>query len=264
MTDITHVPTARLSEYVDRALDGRSEDRPLRTETMDAPDERAVRDHLASCAACRGVVQDLERLRASASGLGPVAPPDYLWMQIAGRIRLELDDTRPAADTTARPKPSFVPWLGLVAALVLITIGVYVVTSFSSQVPSPVTEIAEGNAPSGDPVETAVAELQKAAKHYENAMLELDRLAQQNEGAIEPSLAKLLRDQLELADRAIAESRQAMQTDPTSVPARESLFEAFRRKVSVLQATVSLMNEMRQGNPEGAARAAESLGKKRG
>lgn len=251
MTDLTHVPTARLSDYVDRALD--------------AADERAVRDHLAACAACRGVVQDLERLRTSAAGLGPMAPPDHLWMQIAGRIR--LDEARPAAaDPASRPRPSFVPWLGLAAALVLITIGVYAITSFSTDVaaPAPGPQIAESNAPGADPVETAVAELQKAAQHYENAMLELDRLAQANEGAIEPNLAKLLRDQLELADRAIAESRQAMQADPTSQPARESLFEAFRRKVSVLQATVSLMNEMRQGNPDGASRAAAELKNKKG
>lgn len=249
MTDLTHVPTSRLSDYVDRALD--------------APDERAVREHLATCPACRGVVQDLERLRASAGGLGPMAPPDHLWMQIAGRIRLE--DTRPAAPAPeSRPRPSFVPWLGLAAALVLITIGVYAITSFSTEVAAPSPQIAESNAPPADPVETAVAELQKAATHYENAMLELDRLAQANEGAIEPSLAKLLRDQLDLADRAIAESRQAMQSDPASQPARESLFEAFRRKVSVLQATVSLMNEMRQGNPEGASRAAADLKNKKG
>jgi hypothetical protein len=248
MTDFTHPPPARLGEYVDRGLDPQ--------------DEREVRDHVASCAACRGVVQDLERLRATARGLGPLAPPDHLWMQIAGRIRLE--DARPAAETGTRPRPSFVPWLGLAAALVLITIGVYVVTSLSSQVSPPAVEIAAGNPAVADPVETAVAELQKAATHYENAMLELDRLAQANEGAIEPSLAKLLRDQLDMADRAIAESRQAMQSDPTSQPARESLFEAFRRKVGVLQATVSLMNEMRQGNPDGAARAAADLKKGRG
>ena len=191
-----------------------------------------------------------------------MAPPDHLWIQIAGRIRLE--DVRPAADNAgARPRPSFVPWLGLAAALVLITIGVYAVTTLSTGVAPPAqTEIAESNPPLVDPVETAVAELQKAATHYENAMLELDRLAQANEGAIEPSLAKLLRDRLDMADRAIAESRQAMQSDPTSQPARESLFEAFRRKVSVLQATVSLMNEMRQGNPDGASRAAAGLNKK--
>ena len=248
MTEPCHVPASQLSDYVDRALDLR--------------DERALHDHLATCAACRGIVQDLERLRTGARSLGPLAPPDHLWMQIAGRIR--LDDARPVAgDGGARTRPSFVPWLGLAAALVLITIGVYAVTTLSTGVAPPAaTEIVESNPPRPDPVETAVAELQKAAMHYENAMLELDRLAQANEGAIEPSLAKLLRDRLDMADRAIAESRQAMQSDPTSQPARESLFEAFRRKVSVLQATVSLMNEMRQGNPDGASRAAAGLNKK--
>ena len=63
-------------------------------------------------------------------------------------------------------------------------------------------------------------------------------------------------------DQAIVESRAALTNDPESQPARESLFEALRRKVGVLQATVTLMNEMRQGNQAGAAEAAAGLNKK--
>ncbi len=43
--------------------------------------------------------------------------------------------------------------------------------------------------------------------------------------------------------------------------AQESLFDAFRRKVSLLQDTIALMNEMRKGNQAGAARIAEGPNK---
>ena len=50
-------------------------------------------------------------------------------------------------------------------------------------------------------------------------------------------------------------------SNPDSAPARDSLFEALRQKVSVLQATVSLIDEMRQGDPAGTARAMEGPGR---
>jgi hypothetical protein len=70
-----------------------------------------------------------------------------------------------------------------------------------------------------------------------------------------------MRTSLTSIDQAIAESRAALLTNPDSEPARESLFEALRRKISVLQTTVSLINDMRQGDPAGASRSAARLGR---
>jgi len=41
--------------------------------------------------------------------------------------------------------------------------------------------------------------------------------------------------------------------------AQESLFDALRSKLELLQDVVSLINEMRKGNPEGAARIVSGL-----
>ena len=99
-------------------------------------------------------------------------------------------------------------------------------------------------------------------RHYENAMTELERLTDANDGPIDASLAKMLKTQLAASEQAIGESRKALASDPSSEAARESLMDAFRRKVGVLQATVTLINEMRQGNADGAAKAAAPLNKK--
>ena len=99
-------------------------------------------------------------------------------------------------------------------------------------------------------------------QHYENAIAKLEALTKNNDGAIDPAMADMLQKNLAVVDQAIAESRVALQSNPESEPARESLFEALRRKVGVLQATVTLMNQMRQGNPAGAAGAAAGLGRK--
>ncbi|MEI6245335.1 MAG: hypothetical protein WCQ64_09835, partial [Acidobacteriota bacterium] len=55
-------------------------------------------------------------------------------------------------------------------------------------------------------------------------------------------------------DKYIAESRAALANEPQSEPARDSLFDALRRKVSVLQDTVALMGAMQRGDQAAAAK----------
>jgi hypothetical protein len=78
---------------------------------------------------------------------------------------------------------------------------------------------------------------------------------------IDPATAAMLQKNLQVIDQAIAESRAAFRSEPTSAPARDSLFEALKRKVSLLQDTLALMNEMRKGNAEGAAQIVNGTNK---
>ena len=57
-----------------------------------------------------------------------------------------------------------------------------------------------------------------------------------------------------MIDKAIVDSRTALKSNPDSEPARETLLDALQRKISVLQTTVALMNEMRKGDAAAAAR----------
>jgi hypothetical protein len=66
---------------------------------------------------------------------------------------------------------------------------------------------------------------------------------------------------LGVIDKAINESRAALIAQPTSRVAQQSLFDAFRRKVALLQDTIALMNELRKGDQAGAARVASGLNK---
>ena len=78
--------------------------------------------------------------------------------------------------------------------------------------------------------------------------------------AVAPLLETILRRAPAVC--CLVTSREALNVNPGSEPARDSLFEALRQKVGVLQATVTLMNEMRKGNQDGAARVAAGLGRK--
>ena len=244
---ICHDVQSQLSALVDGQLPERSV-------------QATVRTHLESCAACRGALQDLEKLRRTAAALGPMAPPDHVWLEVAGQMHL-----KPAqAVETPRELPrrtALVQWLGLAAAMLLITTGAYFVAQQQSAAPS--ISVAGGNAQAPGTVEAVAEELSMATEHYEKAIAQLEALAQSDGSTLDASVAATLRQSIKTIDQAIADSRSALTQDPGSDPARDSLFEALRRKVVVLQATVSLMNEMRKGNQAGAAQAAAiAFGKK--
>ena len=118
-----------------------------------------------------------------------------------------------------------------------------------------------GNASPAGTVESVESELQLAASHYENAIKGLEQIANASDSPLDPVAMATLKDNLAVIDRAIEESRVALRSDPNSQLAQENLFEAFRRKVGLLQDTIALMNEMRKGDQAGAARIVEGLNK---
>ena len=97
---------------------------------------------------------------------------------------------------------------------------------------------------------------------YTMAIARLEQAATADSDALDPETAGALNAGLTVIDQAILESRTALQSEPENESAQDSLFEALRRKVVVLQATVTLMNEMRKGNQAGAAEAAAAASKK--
>ncbi|MEO8482452.1 MAG: zf-HC2 domain-containing protein [Acidobacteriota bacterium] len=232
---------ARLSEFTDGLL-------PPETHA-------AVLTHVRACADCSGVLHDLERLISVARELGPVTPPEHLWLEIAGHIRL-ADGQAIRLTPPASAARAVWQWVGLSAALLAITAALYF---FSRHAPAPPT-VATNAAPTGS-MQAVTDELSLAMQHYERAIAELEAAARTRDGQMDPAVSATLHDSLGSIDTAISESRAALVSNPDSDPARDSLFEALRQKISVLQATVSLINEMRQGDPSGAARAMEGRGR---
>ena len=221
-----------------------------------SPEARASVDaHLDGCAACRGIARDLERVRRGAGSLGPVTPPEHLWLEIAGQLR-PAGLRRRVRQAVADPRVAWRQWAALAAMLIVVTIGAYVVQR-SVGAPAPAGNVAPGNS-----VEAVTDELGKAMEHYENAIKGLEALATQSDSTIDPTMAAALQRNITMIDGAIAESRSALGKNPQSAPARESLFEALKSKVGVLHATVNLMNQMRKGDQAAAAEAAAAFGKK--
>lgn len=210
----------RLSDYIDDALS--------------AAEREDVDTHLAECRDCRALVSELRAVRREARSLPPVEPPERVWRAIAERV-----STR---KVSAGRRSSFHTALAAAAALVL---GVSLWIA-----------VAPSDPGLGDPqdpealADMVTDELRAAESHYENAITGLEQIIAQNEGSLPSNLNQTITESLDLIEDTIDESRNAMATTPDSSVAQESLLDAFRRKVSLLQNTILLINEIRKG--EGA------------
>jgi hypothetical protein len=111
--------------------------------------------------------------------------------------------------------------------------------------------------PSDDPAEIAgyvASELEQAEEHYTNAISGLEQIFEKEsqDQTLDPEVMAVLNDNLDLIERAIGESRTAAFEDPDDMTARESLLGALRNKLSLLQNTILLINEVRKGRGETA------------
>ena len=262
-----HPNETTLNDYVDDSLD---------------PRERAgVERHLGSCAACRQLVEELREITRTAGTLDPREPPVRGWSRLERAIRLEpgfgtgAQGVEPGGRAPlARLKGSRSMWvkgsrsvwligLATAAALVLATAVGLRLNPLAPRPGAPAAQkgaiVAIGGREAAQSVE---AELRQAEEHYLKAISGLEQITSADENALDPQTVATVRKNVAVIDQAIGESRAALRSEPTSEPAQQSLIESFKAKVSLLQNTVALINEMQKGNEAGTARIVSGLKQK--
>jgi hypothetical protein len=224
--------------------------------TLSASDRADLDAHLVRCAECRALAGDLDELQRVARELPVRSPRATAWDRIAERLDAE---GRTPGHVVHRTWTSARVLLPIAAALVL---AVGASLAYLSRPASPPEGAgAAVHATGGDLVKSVDQELRLAESHYENAIAGLEKIASDGQGALTPEVASTLQKNLGIIDQAINESRQALADQPDSSLARMSLFEAFRKKVSVLEDTIALINVMRKGDQTGTARVIEGITK---
>jgi anti-sigma factor RsiW len=254
-----HPSDAVLNDYVDDALGV--------TERVD------VERHVASCAECRALVDDLREIRTTARSLDQREPPVRAWSRIERAIKLEREHAREGAQgvqpsgsgsVLSRLKGSrSAAWLAAAAAIVL-AVGLGLRYWPRATAPAQTARVAPTvEPPSGDAAAVSIeAELRAAEAHYQKAITGLEQIANAGKGSLDTQTAATLQKNLAVIDQAITESRAAVRAQPASEPAQQSLMESFKAKLALLQDTVALINEMRKGNEAGAARIGSGLRQK--
>jgi hypothetical protein len=245
------------------------------SEFVDGRIDRAARDateqHLTRCPACRTLVADLRAIRQTASSLDRLAPPERVWPRIAAEIRTASTATGKTAAGAFRATAWRRAWrpFALAATIVLaVAIGALYTRPGRpapepdplkpGAAPGPAAASASGGA---ELAQTVESELRIAEEHYDKAIAGLEQIARAEGQSLDPQVAAVLQKNLAIIDQAIGESRAALRSAPNSPQAQQSLFEALRNKVNLLQDTIALINEMRKGNPAEAARLVQGLNK---
>jgi len=208
----------------------------------------AVETHLATCAACRSLAADFQAIRTSALLLEPQVPPPHVWTRLAAAI-----DAQPRRSTFGGWFAAWQPIAAIAMALLVTTSLWWIGGRLGPAASQPVRVDA------GEPVESVGTTYQTAEGNFTVAITGMEQLTQAGWSTLDPNTADVLKANLTVIDQAIVDSRAGLATEPESDLAQESLFAALRHKVALLQDTLALINEMRKGNQEGAARIVSGL-----
>ena len=248
----------RLSEWLDH--------------DVDSVTRMMLERHAASCARCTALVSDLASIRREAASLPELVPSRDLWPGIEARIQapvIALDQPRVARPASARGTLRRTWWLGAAAAaLVAVTAGVtYYVTIQGT--PTPTTTAAAPAAARGPDTAAPVEVSQPAAElasgterstgergtraaggavrsdvtqksEYARDVAQLRAIVSQRRTEFDSTTIAVLEKNLELIDRAIAESRAALQRDPASEFLADQLARAMTKKVAILRTAALL------------------------
>jgi hypothetical protein len=226
--------------------------------SLDAAGRRALERHVEGCVNCRALVADLKSIQAAAFTLQRHDPPVKTWEAIRARIAAEpLHSARGRVLAWPRTPTAWGLWVAAAAALIVATTaGIYPLLDNRRHQDAVAITAPADNA---DPIASIQAEFEAAEAHYDKAIRGLEQIAKTDSGDLDPQVAAVLQKNLQVIDRAIGESRAALKSQPASSDAQNSLFDAMRTKVAVLQQTVELINEMRKGNQAEAGRLIQGL-----
>ena len=206
--------TNRLSEYIDGELD--------------STERAALEAHLATCGHCYATLGDLRQVVARAKSLADTPPATDLWPDIHARLMRGRGAvvSQPGPARARRFSFSIPQLLAASVALILLSGGsVWLAVQRS-------TNTAAEPAVTTQPSTARVANWTGAT---DVAIAELQAALVQNEKRLDSTTVRIVRKNLAIIDRAIADARIALRNDPGNAYLNLHLADTMRRKVELLR-----------------------------
>ena len=200
--------------------------------TLDATTRAGVELHLHGCARCQAIVSDFEAIRSMARALERPTPSPHVWQHIADATARR---SRRSWWSVAGWQPALASATTVLLATGLWWIGAQLSDTVGIDRAAIVT--MEGFEAGESDVEA----------QYTTAIARLEQITSAERSALDLETAYGLDAGLTVIDEAIVESRAALETQPDSELAQDSLLDAMGRKVAVLQEMLALIGETRQG-----------------
>ena len=220
--------TDRLSDYIDDEITGA---------------ERAVIDaHLATCADCGAVVQELRSVAERAASLADVPPRRDLWPGVAARLS---PPARPSAMwlfrrlVSARRFSFTLPQLAAASLAIMLLSGgvVWMARSGDPRADFPPVS-ADGTPPTAH--RETVAPAGFSDSQYDDAIADLEQTLEAGRTRLDSATVRILEENLASIDRAIDQSRRALAADPANIYLNRHLADARQRKLSLLRRASAL------------------------
>jgi hypothetical protein len=204
----------------------------------------ALESHLQSCAECSAIVGDLRRVVRRAGTLKQRAPERDLWPGIASRIGAILVEPDRVVDPSShRRSPqrwSFsLPQLAA-ASIALMTLSGGAVWLLRIAAPPSVTAPFAG-APSSSQTVVNAAVRPSATQSYAAAVADLERVLADGRGQLDSTTVRVIEQNLQAIDRAIAQAQRALEADPVDLYLNTHLAQTMRRKLELLRQAAGLV-----------------------
>ena len=188
---------------------------------MDGERQPEAEAHLRSCAACNGLVADLEMIRSAGRELSDVDPPPRVWNAIRSQLEAEGLVARhgwlswlPSFGTTWL-RPAFAGALLAILAAGGFMLGTRV-HNYNIR-----ASWANGNQAATAPI---AADLGKFELHAVSALHEPN-----------PTVNVAFKQNLEIVDNYIAECEKSVRDDPEDELSRDYLYGAYQQKADLLE-----------------------------
>lgn len=228
MSEQVH-PVEELSQFIDDEL----------TQERRAEVER----HLATCAECAGITDELRAVAVFARNL-PSRPPERdLWPEIEARLDAGVESTvgrrvlaLPTRSRGWRRQFTFtMPQLAAAGFLLVALSSAGVWLALRGVGPSPVSGPIAGVQPGTSSSDATNAATDFSTARYESAIRDLQTVLAENRDHLDPKTVQTVEQNLAVIDAAIEQARQALASDPQSQYLNGHLAEQMQRKMRVLQ-----------------------------
>lgn len=180
--------------------------------------EEAFEHHARTCAVCRDLLRQDERLLQAAALLKEPVSTGDVWPGIEARL---LREKRAAAASSSRTA-----WILRVAAVIVG--GIVLTRVLAPGWPAPPDLLPR----------TVLAEVEQAEQAYERAISRLEREAGPALESMDTELVLLYRDKLETIDIQISSCREALQENPGNAHIRRYMLAALQDKKATLKEVV--------------------------